>query len=130
MKEEVIGEQLGGMALDLGKGTMGIAKAMTRSDPAQAAVLDPTQTRAWRDAQAQIRAGQGDDPTRSGSLWQFINKSGPTPNQTRQTMIDNQASRQQAVDAASRQQFPGKPTPTEQRVLAEANRYNPRAYAK
>lgn len=128
--KEIIGEQLADVALDLGKGTFGIVQGATRSDPAQAAVIDPTQTRAWRDAQAQIRSGQGDKKTHSGSLWQFLTKTGPTPNQTRQTMIDNQASQQQAVDAASRQQFPGKPTPTEQRVLAEANRYNPRAYAK
>lgn len=97
--------------LGVGGGVGGFVKGMTHSPPAQAAVVDETQTRAYQQAQAAVQAGQGDTPTRSGSLWHALMKTGSTPNQT----IDAAHQRQQAMDEALRQ--PGKPAFSEQRKL-------------
>lgn len=106
-----IGKGLLGDALGVGTGIGGFVKGMAYSAPAQAQVLDETQTQEYRAAQAAVKAGQGDAPTRSGSLWQSLIKAGPTPNQT----IEAAHQRQQMMDETYRQ--PGKPSFSEQRML-------------
>lgn len=110
------GKALIGSIVGVGAGPVGFVKGMTHSEPAQAAVLDETQTNEYRQAQAAVRAGQGDKPTRAGSLWQTLMKTGPMPNQT----IDAAHQRQQVTDEAFRQ--PGKPAFSEQRMLNDMQR--------
>ena len=106
-----LGKDALGDALGVGTGVGGVIKGMTHSDPAFAPVLDETKTQGYQKAQAAARAGQGDTPTRSGSLWEVLMKSGPTPNQT----IEAAHQRQQQTDERFRQ--PGQPSFSEQRML-------------
>lgn len=110
------GKMVAGALLGVGGGVGGFVKGMTHSEPAQAAVLDETRTQAYRQAQSAVKAGQGDTPTRAGSLWDVVMKKGPTPNQT----IDVAHQRQQQMDEEFRQ--PGKPSFSEQRMLNDMSR--------
>lgn len=108
-----IGADIG---LGVGTGVAGFVKGMTYSEPAYAPVIDETQTQEYRNAQAAVRAGQGDSPTRSGTLWQSVMKSGPTPNQ----QMEEAHQRQAQTDEAFRQ--PGQPSFSEQRKLNDMQR--------
>ncbi len=130
MTPAAMGTTLSKLGLDaLGLGGSPVTAAvggMTYSTPAAAPVLDATQTAEYRKAQAAIAAGRGDDPTRSGSLWQSMLKTGPSARQTAAGMEQQQ----QAFEADLRQRQPQIPLPSEQRILRETNRYNPRAAAR
>jgi hypothetical protein len=86
--------------------------------------MDETRTRAYQGALARQRQGQGDLPTRSGSLWQALTRTGPTANQTLQAAQQRQA----VFDEQTRQ--PGRPSVTEERMLLDMNQTNPRAYRR
>lgn len=118
-----VGDVLGDV-LGVGAGVSGLVKGMTHSDPAHSVVTDETQTRAYRQAQSAAQAGLGHTPTRSGSLWDAIFKTGPTPHQTLQDAHQRQA----VMDEAFRQ--PGKPSFSEARMLhdiyqAQGGQYRP-----
>lgn len=97
-------EELGGV----GTGAMGFVKGMTHSDPAQAQVLDVTGTNEYRDAQNMAR--QGIKPL-----------FGEDPEQTIKRL-----EAQQAVFDEQYRQMTGAASPTEQRILRDTNRFNPR----
>lgn len=89
-----MGKNAGGVlgdVLGVGAGAAGFVRGMTHSAPAQAAVTDETRTRAYRDAQAAVRAGRGDAPTRGDTLWGALTKTGPTPNETLKAADQRQA---------------------------------------
>ena len=118
------GKWLLGQALGVGTGVGGFVKGMTHAEPAHANVMDQTQTQEYRKAQSAIQAGQGDSPTRSGSLWQALSKTGPTPRETAAGMEQEQ----QRFEADLRKINPGATVPSEQRMLREMNQVNPKAY--
>ena len=108
--------------LGVGTGAAGAARAMAHSDPANAAVLDVTQTREFQDAIAGARNGGGNTAT-PGLLGMTVGPfSGETPNQTLERLYQAQANTDDMVRRST-----GGPTPTERRILMETNRYNPRA---
>lgn len=99
-------------ALGIGAGFGGFVKGMTHSDPARAPVLDVTQTREYRTAQEMAR--QGLKPL-----------FGEDPNITLQRLEQEQAN----FDEQYRR-MTNAPSPTEQRMLRDANRFSIRSVAR
>lgn len=97
-----------GEAFGIGTGVGGFVKGMVHSDPAQARVLDVTQTREYRDAQSAAQQG-------------LIPLFGENPKDALKRMEGEQAQ----FDEEYRQ-MTGASSPTEQRILRETNRFNPR----
>jgi hypothetical protein len=108
LKKMAVGSTLG-QVFGVGTGVGGFVKGMTHSEPAQAQVLDVTQTREYRDAQAAAKQG-------------LIPLFGEDPKNT----ISRLESEQAAFDEKYRQ-MTGASSPTEQRILQETNRFNSRA---
>lgn len=117
--------ELSAEAMGMGTGVLGLAKGMTHSDPAQAAVMDVTRTREYQDALRGSRGAGGNTPT-PGLLGMTAGPwAGETPNETLARLYQQQAQNDEMVRRAT-----GGPSPTENRMLMQGNQWTPRAFPK